>query len=538
MRKAITIALIMIVAICTACNKKQVNKQNEKLFYAIEEENYQAVKECLEDKNLDLEHLKLSERTQFAKKDQRALGLAMEQISEIEGSEQISLLLIKAGADVNSFKGLNTYLQIAASNKKYELVKALVEAGASVNKRGKENGYRALDQIVNQISTKDEKDSQQIIEYLTKKGAIFDNDTLKSVMNGEWRYKYTTKIIKEIKKQGNTIKISKALEAAIEGNNKDLQKYIRDKKINKKDEKDIILYASANCNLRTVKMLYQEGYDFKIADDYAMNPLHIASLYNNEFVVKFLCDKKLDSGPRYKEDEVENYSALDYAVISGNEKKYKYLSKQKSTKINQKSMWEAATIYGNEDSIRLLKENLYKPNETEILQGYMQGNDKAIKGLINQKYTINIIKGDFISRSSIRTIKKLYQKTNVKISQDEMESLVIARENKFIKAIIKEKRYQGTQNKERLLYYAVDTGNLELVKYFIKLGADINKVIEIEGNQSSALHRAAERSSKEILKYMINKGGDIHKKNGEGKDAIQIAKDGGYEENEKLLKGE
>ena len=494
MRKAITIALIMIVAICTACNKKQVNKQNEKLFYAIEEENYQAVKECLEDKNLDLEHLKLSDRTQFAKKDQRALGLAMEQISEIEGSEQISLLLIKAGADVNSFKGLNTYLQIAASNKKYELVKALVEAGASVNKRGKENGYRALDQIVSQISTKDEKDSQQIIEYLTKKGAIFDNDTLKSVMNGEWRYKYTTKIIKEIKKQGNTIKISKALEAAIEGNNKDLQKYIRDKKINKKDEKNIILYASANCNLRTVKMLYQEGYDFKIVDD--------------------------------------------YAVISGNEKKYKYLSKQKSTKINQKSMWEAATIYGNEDSIRLLKENLYKPNETEILQGYMQGNDKAIKGLINQKYTINIIKGDFISRSSIRTIKKLYQKTNVKISQDEMESLVIARENKFIKAIIKEKRYQGTQNKERLLYYAVDTGNLELVKYFIKLGADINKVIEIEGNQSSALHRAAERSSKEILKYMINKGGDIHKKNGEGKDAIQIAKDGGYEENEKLLKGE
>lgn len=201
-------------------------------------------------------------------------------------------------------------------------------------------------------------------------------------------------------------------------------------------------------------------------------------------------------------------------------------------------MWEAATIYGNEDSIRLSKENLYKLNETEILQGYMQGNDKAIKGLINQKYTINIIKGDFISRSSIRTIKKLYQKTNVKISQDEMESLVIARENKFIKAIIKEKRYQGTQNKERLLYYAVDTGNLELVKYFIKLGADINKVIEIEGNQSSALHRAAERSSKEILKYMINKGGDIHKKNGEGKDAIQIAKDGGYEENEKLLKGE
>ena len=80
MRKAITIALIMIVAICTACNKKQVNKQNEKLFYAIEEENYQAVKECLEDKNLDLEHLKLSDRTQFAKKDQRALGLAMEQL--------------------------------------------------------------------------------------------------------------------------------------------------------------------------------------------------------------------------------------------------------------------------------------------------------------------------------------------------------------------------------------------------------------------------------------------------------------------------
>lgn len=108
MKKAITIGLIIIVAICTACNKKQINKQNEKLFYAIEEENYQAVKECLDDKNLDLEHLNLSDRTQFAKKDQRALGLSMDQISEIEGSEQISLLLIKAGADVNSLKQLRS----------------------------------------------------------------------------------------------------------------------------------------------------------------------------------------------------------------------------------------------------------------------------------------------------------------------------------------------------------------------------------------------------------------------------------------------
>lgn len=535
MKRVIAIGLIAIVTFCTACNKKQESKQNDKLFYAIEQENYQAVKECLNDKNLDLEHLTLSDRTQFAKKDERALGFAMDQVSEIKGSEEISLLLIKAGADADSFKGLNTYLQCAAGNEKYELVKALVESGASVNKKGKENGHRALDEVINLISPKNEQKSKQIIEYLIKKEAAFDNDTLKSVMDSEWRYNYTAEVIKKIKKQGRSVKISKALNAAIDGDNKELQKYIKNKNINKKDEKDVILYASANCNLQTIEMLYKNGYNFKIVDDYAMNPLHIASLCNDESVVEFLFDKNINSGPKYQEDEMENYSALDYAVISGNDNKYEYLKKHKVKTATKQSVWEAATTYGNEDSIKLLKKNFYKPSEKEILQGYMHGNDKVINEMINQKYTINVIKGELTSQSSIEAIKKLYQKMNVKISQETMESLVEARDNIFIKNIIKAQRYQGTLNKEKLLYYAIDTGNLDLVKYFTKLGADINKIIKVEGNQCSSFHKAAESLSQDILKYLINEGGNIHKKNGEGKNAIEIAKDIGYEENEKLL---
>lgn len=57
----------------------------------------------------------------------------------------------------------------------------------------------------------------------------------------------------------------------------------------------------------------------------------------------------------------------------------------------------------------------------------------------------------------------------MKISQDEMESLVIARENKFIKAIIKEKRYQGTQNKERLLILCSRYWEFRVGKIFYKI---------------------------------------------------------------------
>ncbi|CXI44126.1 acyl-CoA-binding protein, putative [Plasmodium berghei] len=63
------------------------------------------------------------------------------------------------------------------------------------------------------------------------------------------------------------------------------------------------------------------------------------------------------------------------------------------------------------------------------------------------------------------------------------------------------------------LHYACDRGFLDIVKFLIKAGANIN---EEDSLGDSVLHIAAYSGKMEIIKFLINAGVNIHKKNAEG----------------------
>ena len=62
-----------------------------------------------------------------------------------------------------------------------------------------------------------------------------------------------------------------------------------------------------------------------------------------------------------------------------------------------------------------------------------------------------------------------------------------------------------------VLHYAAEFGSLEMVKYLVEHGADVNG--NNEGNLS-VLHSAAESGSLEMVKYLVEHGADINIGNG------------------------
>lgn len=74
----------------------------------------------------------------------------------------------------------------------------------------------------------------------------------------------------------------------------------------------------------------------------------------------------------------------------------------------------------------------------------------------------------------------------------------------------------------------MNAGNLEMVKYMVNIGADINRWTEEGEGGQSAIHEAAGNLSLDIFKYLKENGGNLDKKDAEGKTAKEIAKENTY----------
>ena len=83
-----------------------------------------------------------------------------------------------------------------------------------------------------------------------------------------------------------------------------------------------------------------------------------------------------------------------------------------------------------------------------------------------------------------------------------------------------------------LLHYAVAGGNVEVIKYLLSKGADIN----ISDNDGiTPIHIAAGTGQIEALKYLIENGADPTKKSNDGATALHFAASGGQFETAKYL---
>jgi hypothetical protein len=78
------------------------------------------------------------------------------------------------------------------------------------------------------------------------------------------------------------------------------------------------------------------------------------------------------------------------------------------------------------------------------------------------------------------------------------------------------------------LYISSGFGYLNLIKYFLKNGADINYLHRRDGTYNNLLHIAASYGRVDIVKFLLEKGLDINSMNKFGKTALNIAKDWGH----------
>jgi ankyrin repeat protein len=62
---------------------------------------------------------------------------------------------------------------------------------------------------------------------------------------------------------------------------------------------------------------------------------------------------------------------------------------------------------------------------------------------------------------------------------------------------------------EPILYKAVDSGNIEVIKFLVSNGADVNAEND---NGESILYKAVERGNIEVIKFLVSKGADINAK--------------------------
>ena len=61
---------------------------------------------------------------------------------------------------------------------------------------------------------------------------------------------------------------------------------------------------------------------------------------------------------------------------------------------------------------------------------------------------------------------------------------------------------------KNVLYFAVESGNLEMVKYLVKKRANVNATVD----DLNILHYAAETGNLEMVKFLVERGANVYAK--------------------------
>ena len=437
------ICIITIVGIIIGGYKfyTRNEKQNQKLYNAIEINEVEAAKEAIDDG---------ANKNSF-----RSISLTMESIhgkidrnpvyadTVLHKDNQIAQYLIKNGADPNyKDKDGISLLMLAAQQGNIKFCKQLIKNGADVTY--KKRTTSALDYAISSNEFQSAKDQIELIEYLYKQKTPITKVTRKILING-----YSAGVYGETPANAEYI----------------LQWGIKHKiiKLEELSEKRQIFYKISVG--QEIKSLIPDRISItKLYNPYGENIAMVAARYGNLKVLKYAVKNKVSIRQENDNDE----DIFDLAIKSNNIDTIKYI--MDAIKPPEERICES--IENSIDSIseKTLEYLLTKLTDINITPKDNDENILETAAMSNRKDLVQLLikKGAAVTPMALTNAVDTGNIELVKIILDNG-----AKVNKIGK-------YSDGEKMKSALYEAIMMGNLPMVKFLIKHGAvdaDIEEAI-------------------------------------------------------------
>ncbi|MFQ7842632.1 MAG: ankyrin repeat domain-containing protein, partial [Thomasclavelia spiroformis] len=476
--------LSLIISCITGCNK-QTDTAKEQLYASICRPNIQGVKEALtNDKKISNKNIKRHRKL-------KPLDLSLREIENERIQLQICSMLIKAGADVNEIgEDKLSHLCWAIENDRYKIAEELIKAEADVNQKSDE-GDSPIRAALSKLSPNNYTKRKKIIAQLSNHGVKMDRELFTYFYQHNdygMNYYFAPEILKLMQKNKVDPNIPKEVLYAVKGDDKKVQKYLKENKSKKHLNKNSFLaFAVAYCNVDTLSIMKEVGYDFSWKDKDGVNCLQIAALCNDSNVVKYLLQEGLDGNGRtdyYKAD------AISFAVLGGQLENARLLKEdgnvnyEKNKEDGEVVSWQFITAFGNQKSFATMNELGYVPTDIELYHAYEQVNDETFRYLLDHHYSIKVKEEgdnllDSVCLNSTYKAQELC-KRGLKASEENLKTLIWIGGSDLAKEIMEDGMTQGKIRKNVLLQESINIGDFSMVRYLVKNGAEINKYVKDE----------------------------------------------------------
>jgi len=280
------------------------------------------------------------------------------------------------------------------------------------------------------------------------------------------------------------------------------------------------LASEENSDADVFKLLLENGLDIESMNDDGNNPLMIAASYNNLIAVKSLLENGADINaqnndgflsmdtPAFINDN--GRQSIHLSVGSNGYSKIKIYLKQKvqdflNSRIIQK-MSKAYVVLINTNYFAVALEYDSETMIAPMVSGKWKNN--------NTKNNLKVAKENGVPIGvNNALVRELFTYTEIgDVVPDKYWSIVAV--------TIAEAERPVYKNYNKSIHYAAIEGHLEVVKYLLENGANINAIGNLD---YQSIHCAALEGHLEVVKYLLENGADINAKNSDGYQPIHCA---------------
>lgn len=306
-----------------------------------------------------------------------------------------------------------------------------------------------------------------------------------------------------------------------------------------------LLFAAISGNLDVVEYLAEQDADVNAKDDYEKTALHFAAEVGSLDVVKWLVEKGLDVNA--KDDDVNHMSVLLYAVESDSLELVEWLVKNdadvKVTDYYGLTALQYAIKNSSLEMVQWLVEQGLDVNVTDshgstlLHYASLRGSQEIVQWLIEQGLDINAKNSNRhtpLLNAACSKSPKLVQwlvERSADVNAKDVIGLsvfyhicanrwVTDDDKKNLFLWLDEHGADLKKNGADALFQAALLGNLELVKWLVEQGVDVNSVFP---DHKTALHFAARGGNLDLALWLIEQGVDVNAEADGGETAITCA---------------